>query len=162
MALNNPNPLGPWKVSLMSCHGRSTKADYIFLNVMPGLMMSIMCVSVHTSVCACGMCILHVCICVFSRSQFMTRRTSRGSVWSLPQHARTSWSAAWTTSALWRWSVARKSSREEKHRKNYCACSRNLPKLYLYIFQIQQKRTYLTSYWSTSASLESIEAYFNG
>ena len=74
-------------------------------------MMSMMCVSVHTSVCACGLCILHVCICVLSRSQFMTRRTSRGSVWSLPQPARTSWSVASTTSAPSRWSVARKSNK---------------------------------------------------
>lgn len=54
--------------------------------------------------------------CVFPcRSQFMTRRTSRGSVWSLLRTARTSWSVVSTTSAPWRWSVERKSNYKTRH-----------------------------------------------
>lgn len=123
MALNNPNPLGPWKVSLATFHGwllnRMILLLFFILHVLPGLMMSMVCVSVHTSVCACGMCILHVCICILSRSQFTTRRTSRGSAWNLPQPARISWSVASTTSAPWRWSVARKSKSSAANRPTW-------------------------------------------
>lgn len=112
----------------------------LFINVKPGLMMSMMCVSVHTSVCVCGMCILHVCICVPFRSQFMTRRTSKGSVWSLPQHARTSWSAAWTTSALWRWSAERKWRKELRRSESQFSGQD------MCIITIQNDCKYLTGY----------------
>lgn len=52
--------------------------------------------------------ILHECVYFLYRSQFMTRRTSRGSVLNLPQPARTSWSVVLTTSVPSRWSVERK------------------------------------------------------
>ncbi len=52
----------------------------------------------------------YVCEYVYS-SQSMTKRTSKASAWSSPQPVRTSWNVAWTMSALWRWSVARKSYR---------------------------------------------------
>lgn len=44
-----------------------------------------------------------------SRSQYMTRRTSRANAWTSLLPARTSWSVAWTMFAHWRWSVERKS-----------------------------------------------------
>lgn len=118
MALNNPNPLGPWKVSVTSCHGWLTTSRFLLISCLAWRCQWHVCVSVHTSVCARGMCILHVCICVLlSRSQFTTRKTSKGSVWSLPRPARTSWSVASTTSAPWRWSVERESNNNSHRRK---------------------------------------------
>lgn len=116
MALNNPNP-GTWKVSSSSQLRINQAAKLTTFSLAKKLSpwpddTFDGCVLVHASVCARCMCILHVCICTVCRSQFMTRTTSRGSVWSLPQRVRTSWSAASATSAPWRWSVARESNPE--------------------------------------------------
>lgn len=50
-----------------------------------------------------------LCLWNVYSSQSMTKRISKASAWSSPQPVRTSWHVAWTMSALWSWSVARKS-----------------------------------------------------
>lgn len=67
MALNNPNP-GTWKVSNISPR-LITKAENllfdIFYSYVPGLIMSLMCVSLYTHQCAHAACAYYMYAFVF-------------------------------------------------------------------------------------------------
>lgn len=78
MALTNPMPMGPWKVSSTLYFPPTSSASCTMTDPF-----------------------------VLCRSPSTIRSTSKAGAWSSPPAARTSWSVGWRTSAPWRWSVAR-------------------------------------------------------
>lgn len=67
-----------------------------------------------------------------SRSQYMTRRTSRANAWTSLPPAKTLWSVDLTTFAHWRWSVGRKSQ------PCYPCCEKNRNLHWLFLIQLLQ------------------------